>query len=211
MALKSDSDRPQDDGELAQWILGPLPMLIAVVAGPDYRYRFANHEVRSALFGGREFIGQAVSDLFPTKTADRTLAILDQVHKTGERVVGAESSGVVHNDRLYNLIYEFLRQRPGLTAASIKGRSLAELLPDPALASTAALRRVIEAGQPCQHELSRETPSRPGARPGSSRSKTTATASRSQTTRASSACSRRWPRRPARRTSPAAQASASRW
>jgi PAS domain S-box-containing protein len=62
----------------------------------------------------------------------------------------------------FSLANGCLAELTGLPITSLKGRTLAELLPDLALASTAALRRVIETGKPCQHEISGETPSRPG-------------------------------------------------
>src|SRR5262245_23630954 len=115
MGFKRDQ-RPPEELELTQRILDQLPVLIAVVTGSEYRYRYANHEANRALFGDRDCIGQAVSDVFPKEVADRTRAILDRVRATGERVVGAESNGGIHPDRFYNFIYE-----PLPPASRVKG------------------------------------------------------------------------------------------
>jgi PAS domain S-box-containing protein len=227
--------------ELPARILAQLPVFVAVVAGPEYRYRFVNQTVARLLFGGRDCVGRTLGEVLPGDAAERTRELIDRVRATGERVVGAEMRGVARPEHFYNFIYEPLcppapsptgssdgdpadrdavlmyaedvtdqvrtrrraeeltlkleesqallstlfEQAPagmgvwdeelrfllvnrtlaeltGLPAGELRGRTLGELLPDLALPSTAALRRVFETGQPCQHELSGETPAGPG-------------------------------------------------
>jgi PAS domain S-box-containing protein len=88
------------------------PGFIAILQGPEHVFEFAN-VAYSLLFGDRDFLGKSMREAFPELGGQGYLEWLDQVYRTGERLVLSqvpirlqpEDGGSV-KERFLDFIYE---------------------------------------------------------------------------------------------------------
>lgn len=62
------------------------PGFITILSSPEHRFEFVN-EAYSRLFGGRDFVGRTVREVFPDLEGQGFFELLDQVYATGKRYV----------------------------------------------------------------------------------------------------------------------------
>ena len=80
--IRTESERQRLMFELA-------PASIAVLEGPEHRFRVANANYRQ-LVGGREVLGRPLAEALPETVEQGFIALLDTVRRTGEPHVGRE-------------------------------------------------------------------------------------------------------------------------
>ncbi|WP_213880057.1 PAS domain-containing protein [Pseudomonas sp. dw_358] len=64
------------------------PGFVAILQGPEHVFEFAN-VAYSLLFGNRDFLGRSVREAFPELGGQRYIDWLDQVYRSGERLVSS--------------------------------------------------------------------------------------------------------------------------
>ena len=103
--------------ELLQQILAQVPAAVAVLTGPDHRYRFFN-ETYQARAGGRTRVGQTIEEVFPELARQGFVALLDQVYATGQPYRQSETQVNLLNPvtRVPALHYVDLLYQPLITA-----------------------------------------------------------------------------------------------
>jgi PAS domain S-box-containing protein len=65
------------------------PGFITILRGPDHVFEFVNGAY-ARLFGGREFVGRPVREVFPELDGQGYFELLDQVYASGERFVAEQ-------------------------------------------------------------------------------------------------------------------------
>ena len=148
-ALLSDQayeqyQRAQQQRQILLDLFADAPAMISVVRGPEHRYEFANTRFQ-ALAGQQDVVGKTVAEVFPEVVGQGIVAMLDDVFRTGEPMVGkellvqlADPEGQLH-DRYFNFSYQRFEeggQPAGITAYAydvtelVLTRQALEQLPD---------------------------------------------------------------------------------
>jgi PAS domain S-box-containing protein len=104
------------------------PGFIAMLAGPDHVFQFANASYRR-LVGDRALIGKAIRDALPDVDGQGYFELLDKVYASGERFVGREApvrlqaaADAQAHDVVVDFIYEPIRGRSGhVTGILVQG------------------------------------------------------------------------------------------
>jgi PAS domain S-box-containing protein len=94
----------QEEAQRQRRLFEAAPGFIAILHGPDHVFEFVN-AAYARLFGGRDFVGKSVREVFPDVQGQGIFELLDQVYTTGRRFI-AEGLEV--------------RLRPGTNTASTK-------------------------------------------------------------------------------------------
>jgi two-component sensor histidine kinase len=74
----------QEEAHRERRLFEAAPGFIAVLNGPDHIFEFVN-AAYARLFGGREFVGKSVREVFPDVEGQGIFELLDQVYTTGKR------------------------------------------------------------------------------------------------------------------------------
>jgi PAS domain S-box-containing protein len=96
----SESDRQRRLFALA-------PGFITILHGPEHVFEFVN-EAYSRLFGGRDFVGRSVRQVFPELEGQGFFDWLDQVYATGERHVAHQVPVDLQIDAIAPVEHRFL-------------------------------------------------------------------------------------------------------
>jgi PAS domain S-box-containing protein len=123
------------------------PGFITILSGPDHVFEFAN-QAYSRLFGGRDFLGRTVREVFPDLAGQGFFELLDTVYTTGERFVAHDIPirlqslpGSPPEERFLDFIYEPVVDETGVTGIFVEGYDTTERV------------RAEEARQHSQQEL----------------------------------------------------------
>ena len=81
--------RTRAESERQRLMFELAPASIAVLEGPEHRFRVANANYRQ-LVGGREVLGRPLAEALPETVEQGFIALLDTVRRTGEPHVGRE-------------------------------------------------------------------------------------------------------------------------
>ncbi len=111
-------------------LLGQMPGFASVVAGPEHTYEYVN-DAYEAISGRTDFIGRTFREMFPDLEDQAFLPMLDQVYRSGERMVlrgmelrlhGAESPQYI------DFVFEPTRDEDGaVTGVFIGGYEVTEV------------------------------------------------------------------------------------
>ena len=82
-------DAVRSEKERLHLLLAQVPAAIAIVRGPEHRYELSN-PLNQELAGNRALVGRTVREALPELWAQGLGAMLDQVYRTGEPLVGKE-------------------------------------------------------------------------------------------------------------------------
>jgi PAS domain S-box-containing protein len=105
------------------------PGFMCILGGPDHVYEFSNDSHR-LLVGDRELLGKPVREVLPELEGQGYIELLDQVYRTGESVIGNETSlrlrsrpdGPVEPPRFVDFIYQPIRDAAGaVTGIFVEG------------------------------------------------------------------------------------------
>ncbi len=108
------------------------PGFIAVIAGPELRFQFANAAYRR-LVGGRDVVGKTVAEALPEVVDQGFVTLLEQVQRTGEAYIGrgvsvmleAESGGPLE-ERFLDFIYQPISIGSDITGVFVQGHDVTE-------------------------------------------------------------------------------------
>jgi PAS domain S-box-containing protein len=134
------------ESERQRRLFEQAPGFITILSSPDHIFEFVN-EAYSRLFGGREFVGRTVRDVFPDLEGQGFFERLDEVYATGERYVAHHVEvhlqafdAVPREQRFLDFIYEpVLDDRGQVTGIFCEGHDVTE-----EVQSQAALRESEE-------------------------------------------------------------------
>lgn len=109
------------------------PGFIAILAGPDHVFEFANAAYRHQ-FGDRDFVGRSVRDAFPELEGQSFFELLDRVYASGERFVAdhisiwiERSPGGAPEERFLDFIYEPVIDESGqVTGIFVEGHDVTD-------------------------------------------------------------------------------------
>jgi two-component sensor histidine kinase len=108
------------------------PGFIAVLAGPDHVFTFANDSY-TRLIGGREVIGKTVAQALPEISGQGFIEMLDHVHATGETRGGAGTRVLLQTpngelqERYLDFSYDAVRNLDGeITGVFVQGMDRTE-------------------------------------------------------------------------------------
>ena len=119
-ALREEAlQRIRTESERQRLMFEQAPASIAVLEGPEHRFRIANTSYIQ-LVGGRQVLGQTVAAALPEVVEQGFIALLDTVRRTGEPYVGRETwlqlrrrpEGPLE-DACLNFIYQPIRDAAG--------------------------------------------------------------------------------------------------
>lgn len=95
-----DAQRVRQELETSDQLLGQIlfqsPALIALLEGPEHRFRFTNPGY-DRLVGGRARLGQPAAQCLPELVGQGFIAMLDNVYRTGEEFVGLDLPVTLHD------------------------------------------------------------------------------------------------------------------
>ena len=104
--------RQADETARQRSLFARAPGFITILRGPEHVYEFVN-DAYLAVFGGRDFIGKPIRDVFPELVDQGFYEWLDQAYATGQRFVAKDVPIRVHRpestaaeDRFLDFIYE---------------------------------------------------------------------------------------------------------
>jgi PAS domain S-box-containing protein len=133
------------------------PGFIAILQGPEHVFEFAN-VAYSVMFGNRDFLGKSVRQAFPELDGQGYLEWLDQVYRSGERMVLSRVPITLHaadggppSEHYLDFIYEPVIDDHGtVTGIFVEGHDVseahrAELALQVATADVRALNESLEA------------------------------------------------------------------
>lgn len=112
-------DRERDERDRLARMFEQAPGFITILRGPDHVFEFVNATYRR-LFGKRDYVGQAVRQVFPDLQGQGFFDLLDQVYESGQRFVAdrvpirvSADRHSVPQDRYLDFIYEPLLDAAG--------------------------------------------------------------------------------------------------
>jgi PAS domain S-box-containing protein len=104
--------RAATESDRQRRLFARAPGFITILRGPEHVFEFVN-EAYASLFGGRDFVGHPVREVFPELEGQGFFEWLDQVYATGERHVAHEvpvdlqvAAGASLEHRILDFIYE---------------------------------------------------------------------------------------------------------
>ncbi len=111
--------RLASEGERQRRLFERAPGFITILRGPDLVFEFVN-EAYTRLFGGRDFIGRTVREVFPDLAGQGFLELLDNAYATGERFAARDtrillqhSPGAAAQERFLDFIFDPLIDEGG--------------------------------------------------------------------------------------------------
>ena len=109
-----------------------VPVVIAVLSGPDHVFDLANAKAMEML-GHRELIGKPLRDAIPTVAGTQYAALLDMVYKTGEPFVGREMYAAIDptveaSGGYFNFVFQPLTNDEGVYAILIVANEVSDLV-----------------------------------------------------------------------------------
>lgn len=145
--------RREADAERQRRLFEQAPGFITILNGPEHVFEFTN-ATYCRLFGDRGYVGRRVREVFPDLAGQDFFNLLDQVYRTGERVVGVrtpislQSADGTPDERFLDFIYEPVVDPAGkVTGIFVEGHDVTEAhRAEVALRdSEARLRAVVDA------------------------------------------------------------------
>ncbi|MDV3455795.1 PAS domain-containing protein [Sphingomonas sp. HF-S4] len=123
--------RLAEDRDRQRRLFERAPGFIAILAGPEHRFEFAN-EAFDRLFDRRDLAGRTVAEAFPIVDGQRFFELLDSVYAGGERFVAnampvwlASSPANDPADHFLDFIFEPVRDDAGtVTSIFIEGQDV---------------------------------------------------------------------------------------
>jgi PAS domain S-box-containing protein len=118
----------QEEAQRQRRLFQAAPGFIAILNGPDHVFEFVN-AAYARLFGGREFVGKSVREVFPDIEGQGVYELLDAVYTTGERFVAERMEvrlrsgpGTPHTPLILDFIYEpILDEDDNVTGIFVEG------------------------------------------------------------------------------------------
>jgi PAS domain S-box-containing protein len=124
--------RRRADTERQRRMFEQAPGFIAILDGPEHRFEFANAAYRR-LTGDRSFVGSTVREALPELDGQGFFELLDQVFRTGERVVAQDTPIQLARphgrweQRFLDFIYEPILDEAGkVTGIFVEGHDVTE-------------------------------------------------------------------------------------
>jgi PAS domain-containing protein len=146
----SEPTAVRSEGEAVQRLLGifhDLPAGVAVLAGPDHVFEFANVAYLQ-LVGGREVEGLPVAAALPETVAQGFLDLLDHVYATGELVRGHERRIVLERaGRSEEVFVDFTYQPVHGAGGEVEGILVHAIDVTPSVRAREQLRTAVEREQ----------------------------------------------------------------
>jgi PAS domain S-box-containing protein len=121
------------EGARQRQLFERAPGFIAILQGPEHVFEFAN-VAYSVMFGNRDFLGKSVRQAFPELDGQGYLEWLDQVYRSGERMVLSRvpillrsGNGGPASEHHLDFIYEPLIDEHGtVTGIFVEGHDVSE-------------------------------------------------------------------------------------
>jgi PAS domain S-box-containing protein len=144
------------DNERQRRLFERAPGFITILSSPEHVFEFVN-ESYSRLFGGRQFVGRTVREVFPDLEGQGFFELLDQVYATNERYVAHHvpvqfqvTAGAPIDHRFLDFIYEPVTEDHGqVTGIFCEGHDVTEQVEAQAAlrASEERYRQIVEGAE----------------------------------------------------------------
>ncbi|MEJ1935810.1 HWE histidine kinase domain-containing protein, partial [Nostoc sp. NIES-2111] len=129
--IEEANRRLSAESEFLQQLFEDAPSFMAMLVGPEHRFRLANAAYRR-LVGARDLIGRTVREALPEIEGQGFFELLDRIMATGERHLGAGARVVLRRtpdaaaeERILDFIYQPIANASGaITGIFVEGQDV---------------------------------------------------------------------------------------